>query len=60
MFWGHSADSNYVDEKVEGLLPVAMRIGAGMRYFFTDNIGANVAIGIGQGGILNAGLSFKL
>lgn len=55
-----STDPDYVDEKVEGLLPVAMRIGAGMRYFFTDNIGANVAIGIGQGGILNAGLSFKL
>lgn len=54
-----STDPNYQDEEIKGFIPVASRIGIGLRYFFTDNIGANVGVGFGQGGILNAGLSFK-
>lgn len=54
-----STDPNYTDETIDGLIPVASRIGVGMRYFFTDNIGANLAIGFGQGGLINGGLSFK-
>lgn len=54
-----STDPDYVNETVKGLIPVASRIGVGLRYFFSDNIGANVALGFGQGGLLNAGLSFK-
>ena len=54
-----STDPDYKTESVKGLIPVAMRIGAGMRYFFTDNIGANLALGFGQGGIVNAGVSMK-
>ncbi len=54
-----STDPNYQDEEIKGLIPVASRIGIGLRYFFTDNIGANLGLGFGQGGILNAGLSFK-
>ena len=54
-----STDPNYVTTSVKSLIPVAMRIGAGMRYFFTDNIGANLAVGFGQGGLVNAGVSFK-
>jgi outer membrane protein W len=54
-----STDPNYQDEDIKGLIPVASRLGVGMRYFFTDNIGANVALGFGQGGLVNAGLSFK-
>jgi hypothetical protein len=45
---------------VKGIIPVAMRVGVGMRYFFTKNIGANLGLGFGQGGIINAGLSFKI
>lgn len=36
------------------------RIGFGMRYFFTQNVGANFNFGIGQGSIINGGISFKL
>ena len=42
----------------ETAIPLAARLGLGLRVFFTDNIGANVGLGFGQGGILNAGLSF--
>lgn len=54
-----STDPNYTEASVKSLIPVASRIGVGLRYFFTDNIGANLALGFGQGGLLNAGISFK-
>jgi len=54
-----STDPNYSKQTIKGVIPVASRIGVGMRYFFTDNIGANLAIGFGQGGLINGGLSFK-
>ena len=41
------------------LIPVAFKTGVGLRYFFTENIGANVAVQVGQGGIINGGISFK-
>ena len=41
------------------LIPIAARVGLGMRYFFTDNIGINLGVGFGQGGIANGGLSVK-
>lgn len=41
------------------LIPVAFRMGVGLRYFFTDNIGINLGVGFGQGSIINGGLSFK-
>ena len=43
----------------ETTIPFTGRLGLGCRFFFTENIGANVGIGLGQGGIVNAGLSFK-
>ncbi len=54
-----STDPDYIESSIESLIPVAMRIGAGMRYFFTDNIGVNLALGFGQGGLVNAGISAK-
>src|SRR3990167_4391743 len=55
-----STDPDYIEDEASGsLIPVASRVGVGMRYFFTDNIGLNLAIGFGQGGIINGGLSFK-
>jgi outer membrane protein W len=54
-----STDPNYTDVDIKGVVPVASRLGVGLRYFFTDNVGANVALGFGQGGLINAGLSFK-
>jgi opacity protein-like surface antigen len=62
-----TTNPNYTDEQFNdqaiGLtpdtsIPLAARLGLGLRIFFTENIGANVGLGFGQGGILNAGLSF--
>ncbi len=50
---------NYDDASVSGaLIPVSMRLALGMRYYFTENIGANLELGIG-GPILSTGLSLK-
>lgn len=54
-----STDPDYVEATADGLIPVASRLGVGLRYFFTDNIGLNLGLGFGQGGVANAGLSFK-
>jgi opacity protein-like surface antigen len=54
-----STDPNYSNESIKGLIPIASRLGVGMRYFFTDNVGVNLNLGFGQGGLANAGVSFK-
>lgn len=51
-------DDQAVGLTPETAIPLAARLGVGVRIFFTENIGANVGLGFGQGGILNAGLSF--
>ncbi|MDX1652504.1 MAG: outer membrane beta-barrel protein [Brumimicrobium sp.] len=40
------------------LIPFSMRFCAGARYYFTDNIGLNMEIGLG-GPVLSGGISFK-
>lgn len=55
-----STNPNYISETVSTPLPIAARLGVGFRYMFSDQLGANCAIGAGQGGILNLGLSYKL
>lgn len=55
-----STDPDYVPVSVSRLVPVGFKAGLGMRYFFTDNIGANLQLGLGHGGLVNAGLSIKL
>lgn len=40
------------------LLPFSLRVAAGLRYYFTDNIGLNAEIGLG-GPLVSAGLSVK-
>ncbi|MEJ6799038.1 MAG: OmpW family outer membrane protein [Crocinitomicaceae bacterium] len=55
-----SSDPSYTQAEISSLIPIAARIGVGVRYFLTDNLGINVAAGFGQGGILNAGLSVKI
>jgi len=52
-------DPNNIDETVEGLSPVAMRIALGGRYFFTDNIGISMELGIGGGNLIHGGISLK-
>jgi len=41
------------------LVPVAMRIGIGMRYFFTPHVGINAEIGLG-GPLMQGGISIKI
>lgn len=55
-----STDPSFEPMSVSRLVPVGFKVGLGMRYFFTDNIGANLQLGLGHGGLVNAGLSFKL
>ena len=41
------------------IFPLSAKIGIETRYFFTENIGLNAGLGVGQGGILHGGISFK-
>ena len=41
------------------LIPVALRLALGVRYFLTDNIGLSMQLGFGHSGVLNGGLAFK-
>jgi opacity protein-like surface antigen len=58
-FENSNPDPFYVVPTFNSLVPIAMRIGAGVRYFFTDNIGLNLGLGVGQGGFINGGISAK-
>jgi hypothetical protein len=40
------------------LLPFSMRLCTGIRYYFSDNIGANMELGLG-GPLVSLGLSLK-
>lgn len=51
--------ADFTSPVINSLFPVAAKIGLGMRYFFTDNIGANLAIGLGHSGLVNFGVSAK-
>jgi outer membrane protein W len=57
-----TAKSDYIgyeSPEYNSTFPVASRLGVGMRYFFTDNLGLNLGLGLGQGGMLNAGVSAR-
>jgi len=54
-----STEVGYSYKSSGSIFPVAFKLALGMRYFFTENIGANVAMGIGQGGLINGGICFK-
>lgn len=44
----------------KALIPISFKIALGTRYYFTNNIGAMVEIGLGGGTVMQAGLSFKI
>jgi hypothetical protein len=46
------------NEFIRDLIPLAVRAGIGIHYFFTKHIGVNAEVGIG-GPLLHGGLSFK-
>lgn len=54
-----SNDPDFDDTSLEGFLPVSFRMFTGLRYFFTENIGANFEFGLGGGGLIQGGLSVK-
>ena len=50
---------NFDDSAVSGaLIPISARLALGMRYYFTENIGLNLELGIG-GPVMSGGLSLK-
>jgi opacity protein-like surface antigen len=51
---------NSIDTEFDALIPVAFRMSTGVRVFFTENIGANVELGLAGGSFATAGLTFKL
>ena len=40
-------------------IPVAFRLSTGLRYFFTENVGAHFEVGVGGGSIATGGLTLK-
>lgn len=52
-------DPDYEFAKINSLIPIAFRTAVGMRFFFIDNLGINMEIGLGGGPILAGGLSAK-
>lgn len=54
-----STEAGYSYNSSGAITPIAFKLALGMRYFFNENIGANLAMGIGQGGLVNGGLSLK-
>lgn len=58
-FTAESDYLGYVSPEYNSTFPVASRLGVGMRYFFTEDIGLNLGLGLGQGGLLNAGVSAR-
>lgn len=53
-------DPTYTTQSDEGLIPISLKVGLQMHYYFTQNIGFNLGVTIGRGGLLNGGISFKI
>lgn len=59
--WGFTdTNPNSIHTDFDALIPVAFRMSTGVRYFFTDNIGANLEIGFAGGSLATAGITIKL
>lgn len=54
-----SNDPSYDGSTSGTLIPFAMRIALGGRYFFTDNFGIHMELGLGGGAMIHGGLSLK-
>jgi len=52
-------EPGFIDSETKGLIPLAVRLAVGGRYFFTDNIGAGIELGLGGGGNVRGGLAVK-
>lgn len=54
----YTNEPSAVNDVSLNIVPVAFRVGIGMRYFFTDMIGVNAEVGLG-GPMMQGGLSLK-
>ena len=57
-----STNPNDTENELESrlnLIPVSIRLCLGTRFFFTDNLGMNLEMGVGGGPLLSAGVSVK-
>lgn len=55
-----SNQPDYDPGTFESLNPIAFRLALGGSYYFTDNIGLNLELGLGGGGLARGGIAFKL
>ena len=42
------------------LEPISIKLKITTSYYFTKNLGANISVGLGQGGLVNGGLVYKI
>ena len=60
-----STNPNFIFEKPEFFwevgsgIPFSFRLAAGFSYYFTKNIGLNLEAGIGGGGLIRTGVSYR-
>jgi len=59
-YYTETNDPSFNDSDAEGFNPIAFRIAAGGSIYFTDNIGINLELGLGGGGLVRGGLVIKL
>lgn len=52
--------SDFVEQSVTGIFPIAFKVGFGARYFITEELGVNFGFTAGHGGIINGGISYRL
>lgn len=60
--WEYSSTdpNDNTDVDIPNLVPVAVRIGLGGRFYFTDNIGLNLEFGLGGGALIEGGIAIKI
>jgi hypothetical protein len=54
-----STEPDYAGFQMNIPFNIGTRIATGMRYFFTDNLGANIEFGLGGGDLIHFGLSAR-
>ena len=57
--WDFGGDEDGVALEISSLIPIGMEFTVGMRYFFSDNIGAYAEVGLSKS-IANFGLAIKI
>lgn len=57
--WDPDLQNSSVSGSNEALFPISLRIAAGARIYFTDNIGAHVELGLMGGSVIQFGVSLK-